>query len=243
MIYILVPVYNEKENLEFLFSSTSDVLRENAMEEFGFIFVNDGSTDGSLELLEQFASENPNVTILSHSPNAGVKRTFLDGFAEFLKIGHDGDILVTKEADNTSDNAVLIRMIEAVKPGGADVALASCYAEGGGVEITTFYRKFLSACANTLVKTRFRLWGLHTFSSFYRSFSYRCLADAFEKYNEDIMTVEGFSCVVEMLVKLHRSGAEIVEIPMFLRCSARKGESKMPVIKTILGYFRLCIKL
>jgi len=240
MIYFLIPVYNEEKNLERLFNDTSKDMLDAGYSDFRYIFVDDGSTDTSLRTLKKFAENNESVIVLSHKPNAGVKQTFMDGFNEFLRVSVKGDMLITKEADNTSDNSILNRMIESISKNEADVVLASCYKKGGGVEGTNLYRKILSSSANLLIKIRFNMWGLHTFSSFYRAFSYECLEKAFAK-NREMMTYEGFTCVVEMLIKINKMNFRIKEVPMVLRSTERVGTSKMPILKTIRGYLRLCL--
>lgn len=242
MIYFLVPIYNEEENIERLFADTTECMANAGLNDFRFIFVNDGSSDRSLEILEGFARKDKSVIILSHYPNAGVKTTFLEGFEEFLRVGQSGDLLITKEADNTSDNAILDKMIALLQDGKADVVLASCYAKGGGVESTTLIRRLLSFSANIIIKIRFNMWNLNTFSSFYRGFTYSCLDRAFSS-SEEMMTYNGFTCVVEMLVKLKRMHFTIKEVPMILRSSERVGASKMPIFATILGYLRLCLHI
>lgn len=238
MIYFVIPVYNEKNNLERLFNETSSYLASIKLD-FRMIFVNDGSSDGSLELLEKLSEKFPGkIIIKSHCPNKGVKKTFMEGFAVFLDLASPGDILVTKEADNTSDNSILKQMLKEVTDNGFDIALASCYAPGGGLEATTAFRMFLSKGANLLVKVRFNLWGLYTFSSFYRAFRYECLEEALRKKPE-IMKLEGFACVVEMLIRLKKMNFKIIEVPMLLRSSERLGKSKMPILKTIRGYLKL----
>lgn len=236
MIYFLIPVYNEEQNLVRLLEDTCLCMREMGRRDFSFIFVNDGSTDGSVKLIEGFTEVEK--TLLSHHPNKGVRTTFTEGFEEFLRVGRPGDILITKEADNTSDNSIAERMIASVSDGGYDIALASCYAKGGGLEATTPLRLLLSSSANLLIKVRFNMWGVHTFSSFYRAFTYECLSKAFAD-DPRLMTSEGFACVVEMLIKLKRRGFRITEIPMTLRSSERLGKSKMPIIRTIAEYIKL----
>jgi dolichol-phosphate mannosyltransferase len=206
--------------------------------DFRLILADDGSTDGSLKFLQDEKKNNDKLHIISHSKNRGVKDTFMEGFNDFLKIAGEEDILVTKEADNTSDNHVLKKMLDSIINDGYDIALASCYAPGGGFENTTLFRKILSEVANLMVKIRFGLWGYWTFSSFYRAFSYKCLKKAFSEEPE-MMTFNGFTCVVEMLVKLNRMGFKISETPMVLRSSERLGKSKIPIFRTILGYLRL----
>ena len=62
-----------------------------------------------------------------------MKETFKVGFKTALKIADDNDIIITKEADNTSDLNILDAMIKKIKKGN-DIVLASCYAKNGRVE-------------------------------------------------------------------------------------------------------------
>ncbi len=240
MIYFLAPVFNEKDNLPIFYENIKRCMMESP-EAFTFLFVNDGSTDGSLELLQDLKKKDDSIILLSHYPNLGIRHTFIDGFKEFFLRGARDDILITMEADNTFDEQVTSKMIEALKPGGYDVALASCYSQGGRIESTNLFRIFLSFAANLIVRSRFGLWQYHTFSSFNRGFRYDCLRKLFESIEP--MTFDGFACVVEMLIKLHRMNFKIIEIPMTLRNSRRIGKSKMPVFKTIFEYFLLCLKI
>lgn len=241
MIYFLAPVYNEIENLPRFIRETDELMRTLGRE-YKMIFVNDGSTDGSYEFLCEAVNNNGRIKVLSHYPNLGVRKTFIEGFRYFIENAGENDILITKEADNTSDNKIVAGMIALIENGDCDIVLASCYARGGGFENTSPWRLFLSKGANTIVKLRFGLWKYNTFSSFFRAFSFRSLKKLAESDSE-LMSSEGFTCVVEMLIKMHRLKLEIREIPMLLRSSERKGKSKMPVIKTILGYLRLCLSL
>ncbi len=239
MIYFLIPVYNEELNLKTLYNDTLNYMEDINRSDFRFIFVNDGSIDNSLSILKKFQNEDSSIIIISHYPNMGIKTTFLKGFQKFLELGSKGDILITKEADNTSDNSIVDRMIREISENGYDIILASCYMKGGGLESTTIFRTILSFSANLIIKIRFKIWDIHTFSSFYRAFSYNCLSTAFSN-DKNLMNNSGFSCVIEMLLKLRKMDFKIIEIPMILKSSKRVGKSKMPILKTILGYFKLC---
>ena len=237
MIFFLVPAYNEDTNISRMVKETFSLMMELGLDH-RIIIVDDGSEDKTLEILAALKSEK--IHVISYKPNKGVRTAFLKGFSYFLAQGSPGDILVTKEADNTSDNKVLSDMLGQLNCG-YDVSLASCYAKGGGIEGTTYFRMLMSKSANIIIKLRFRMWKYSTFSSFYRAYSYQCIKNVFEK-DPDMMKIDGFTCVVEALIKLHKMGFRIGEIPMTLRSKERIGKSKMPILKTIKGYLYLCAK-
>ena len=237
MVYFLIPLYNEEQNLEDLINSLERVMRI-LDKRYKIIFVNDGSTDNSIRIIEVHQKLTNNIILLSHYPNRGVRGTFDVGFKKFLEVARMGDILITQEADNTSDTKILGQMLNAVTTGKCDVALASCYMENGKIINSSYCRKFLSTSANILVKIRFNLWKYHTFSSFYRAFTYRSIKSLYSSYDE-VMTINGFCCVVEMLIKLIKLKMKIIEIPLVLDATKRLGKSKMRIAKTIKGYFKL----
>lgn len=236
MIHFVIPALNERENL----SRLGDTLRAAADgldEPCRVVLVDDGSTDGTGEAAPE-AVRPLEIEVVRHPENRGVRAAFLSGFSAALEHGAEGDLIVTLEADNTSDIAELNRLVGAARDG-ADLVLGSCYAPGGGVEGTNAYRHLLSACANTLIKVWFGFRGLHTFSSFYRVHRLEALQRVFDLSDGEPMREAGFASVVELLARFHIHGMKIVEVPVVLRSSHRLGKSKMRVGRTIRGYFRI----
>jgi UDP-glucose 4-epimerase len=236
-IFFLVPVYNEADNIRRLIhqlTGAADTM-ENALVHF--VFVNDGSTDATREVLDEMAPLHP-ITTLDHASNSGVGAAFNTGFDHLAKQCDPDDIIVTLEGDNTSDPEVLHEMIEALKTG-ADVALASCYHHRGGIANVTMLRLLLSHGANGLCKTVFGLNAIATLSSFYRAYRAKSILKVQKVYGSPIMTSKGFECMVELLAKLNYCDQIIEEIPMLLDGSKRAGKSKMRIIPTVMGYFRL----
>jgi dolichol-phosphate mannosyltransferase len=239
LIYIIVPGYNEARNLPLLAKKTKAAMQ--ALNRLYTLYViNDGSSDDTVSLCTKFAKEMP-LRIISFPTNRGVDEAFRAGFREVLALVKEGDIIVTKEADNTSDTDILKHMVESVESG-FDIVLASCFAKEGKVEGSSWDRHLLSFCANTLLKTFFPIKGVNTYSSFYRAYNAMTLRRAFNAYDGHMLQERGFVCMVEMVVKLARLGLRIGEVPMILRCDKREGISKMRRRKTILGYFKFIRK-
>jgi dolichol-phosphate mannosyltransferase len=235
MIYFLIPVYNETANLKNLFGELSSL--DIAME-VHYVFSDDGSTDKSKEIISELF-KGKSFTILGDGINRGPGAAFNTGFAWILQHAAPEDKVVTLEADCTSDLGILNTML-VLRDLGYDLVLASVYAQGGGFEKTSFFRKFISAVANFMFRFLFDVKVL-TLSSFYRVYSVALLERIQKKYN-GIITEYGFVCMLEILVRAIRCNARIIEVPMKLHSSKRIGQSNMKVLKTTFQYFKFLAK-
>ena len=114
MISVIVPVYNEAPNLAELVRRLLAVMRAGRYD-FEVLFVNDGSADGSGELLDQAASSEPTVRVIHFAANCGQSAAFFAGFERAR-----GDVLVTLDADLQNDPADVPALLEALE--GCDLA-------------------------------------------------------------------------------------------------------------------------
>lgn len=239
MIIFLLPAYNEERNIEKVLRDISLFAGQKGWE-YRICISDDGSTDGTVSVIRGLGSKLP-VAVVSAPQNGGPGAAFDRGFRYILKNSNTADIIVTMEADNTSDLEILDEMISRVHTG-ADLVLASCYAEGGGISGTNLYRKILSLGANFLIGILCRGKKVSTFSSFYRCYSRDILKRAYDKYGERFISEKGFACAVEILLKMVKFDIRVEEVPMHLRGARREGKSKMKTMCTILSYLRLFIK-
>jgi dolichol-phosphate mannosyltransferase len=232
MLIIIIPAYNEDKNIASLLENISAL--GSSLDEYRIIVIDDGSRDNTVEIAHSFEKKIP-ITIISHQTNLGVGAVFRTGFEAALKIADSSDVLVTMEADNTSDLAILPEMLKKLRAH-SDVVLASCYARGGKIEGTNLWRKVLSWGANLLLVLAFPIPGVKTYSSFYRAYNAGFLRKALNSYEGKLIEQPGFVCMVEVLVKLNRINARIAEVPMILRINMRKDASKMRVWHTVHEY-------
>lgn len=240
MIIFVIPLFNEAANIPGLIEKTSAKMKELGLA-FRMIIVNDGSTDNSEGLIGSLSARAP-ITLHSYYPNKGVGAAFREGFRLALESSKDEDIIVTKEADNTSDLSILRQMILKINTG-YDIALASCYAPGGKVIGTTRLKAALSKAANLLLKLFFPLKEVSTYSSFYRAYRPAALRWLFNEYAGAAIRENGFECMTEVLVKLSRNEhIKIAEVPMVLDGSRRMGASKMKIFRTIIGSLRVIFR-
>lgn len=238
MIFFVVPAYNEEKNISDYLSETHRFADAQGWSH-RFLIVDDGSSDRTAELVLEAAKTLP-CELISYQPNRGVGEAFRRGLTEALRQAAPKDWIVTQEADRTGDLQILSSMIRLAE-GGYDVVLASCYAKGGRIEGTNGYRMFLSRTANFVTQQTLGLYGIQTLSSFYRLYRPSALRAVLDRYG-DFYKDPGFACVIELLVRLVRTGQKVVEVPMVLQGNKRRGPSKMKVFRTILGYGSVIVR-
>ena len=156
----------------------------------------------------------------------------LAGFSTALERSTREALIVTLEADTTSDLDALPAMLARARAG-ADLVLASWVM----VNVSRL-RRVLSDGAALIVR---RVLGIeaHTVSSFFRVYRASCLRRASARYGDTLIREPGFACKAELLAKIAAIGARIEEVPVGLDTSRRIGESKMPVFRTVLAYWRM----
>ena len=241
MIHVVVPAFNEAGNIAATLAQILGRLEPLAVRH-RIVVVDDGSTDGTAEACEQAAAAGSPVEVVRHGVNRGPGAAFRTGFLHVLKTADPLDLVVTLEADQTSDPSVLPRLLHRVWEEGDDIALASCYLYGGGIKGTHLHRVGLSHVANGLMKKALGLSGLATLSSFYRVYQASALMAIRARYGDAFITTQGFECMVEILYRAARLGLRISEVPMVLDGSRRVGKSKMKVLRTSMAYLGLATR-
>jgi dolichol-phosphate mannosyltransferase len=230
----VIPALDEEANLPRVLDELE--ARRELWSPGGLVLVvDDGSTDATAEIADRWPGPLP-VRALRLGSNLGPGAAFRHGFREALAIGSADALIVTLEADSTSDlDALELMLGHAVD--GADVVLASVHG-GGQLLNTSWTRRLLSAGASHATR---RALGLdaRTVSSFFRVYRTAALRRAFEVHGDGLILESGFACKAEILMKLDRLGARIAEVPVSLDSARRIGASKMPLLRTAAAYGRL----
>jgi dolichol-phosphate mannosyltransferase len=234
MIRFVIPAYNESENIPNLIADLAPRARDLGAR---VIFVDDGSTDGTSEMINAHA-DGLHLAIVKHEVNRGLGTAINSGLRAALGEAHDDDAIVTLEADNTSNLDDLPRMMELFDEG-HDIVLASVYAPGGAILGVAQWR----LAASKAVSNTFRYIGglkeIHTLSSLYRVYRAGTLRRAADTYGYLLVREPGFAANVELLLKLYNAGASVAEVPTINDWSRRLGQSKMSLRPTIEAYGRL----
>jgi glycosyltransferase involved in cell wall biosynthesis len=112
---IVIPIYNEAENIKPLYEELKKVLEElkdKENYEYEIIFIDDGSTDGSFQILEEIAKEDKTVKIVKFRRNYGQTAALYAGFHYAT-----GDIIITMDGDLQNDPKDIPRLLEKIKEG------------------------------------------------------------------------------------------------------------------------------
>jgi dolichol-phosphate mannosyltransferase len=234
MIRFVIPAYNERENIPNLMADLGPRASQLGAR---IIFVDDGSTDGTAEAIEEHR-DGLHLAIVRHKVNRGLGTAINSGLRAAIGESQDDDAIVTLEADNTSDLDDLPRMMELFNQG-TDIVLASVYAPGGRIIGVAPWR----LAASRAVSGAFRLVGglrdIHTLSSLYRVYRAGTLRRAADTYGYLLVREPGFAANVELLLKLYNAGATVAEVPTVNDWSRRMGTSKMNLRPTVMAYGRL----
>ncbi len=106
---VIIPLYNEEENVPLLYEKLKEFL-ESLKKEYEMLFVDDGSTDRTLSILEEIQSKDNRVVVLSLRRNFGQTAAFAAGF-DFAR----GDIVVTMDGDLQNDPADISKLLDLIK--------------------------------------------------------------------------------------------------------------------------------
>lgn len=241
MIFILLPAYNEEAALEPLLEKIHHRMTE-AEYRYRVVVVNDGSKDRTGEVLEQLSQRYP-MDIITHKYNRGLGETARDGFEHVAEVGDPDDVVVRMDSDDTHDPKYIPAMIAKLNEG-YEVVTTSRYAPGGGQIGVNAYRRFISRCANLLLKTCFPVRGLKEYTCGYRAYRVSWLQDALGIFGNQFIDLKGmgFTGTVEKMIKARLMRARVGEVPFTLRYDLKPGLSKVATNITTLGYFVLIAK-
>jgi dolichol-phosphate mannosyltransferase len=226
----VIPAFNEEENLPRLLQ---DLEARPALfpPESRVLVVDDGSEDGTAAVVEDYAGPLL-VELIQLGENRGPGAAFRAGFSAALERCCDDALVVTLEADTTGDLDALPQMLERAH-NGAELVLAAWVM----VNVSRV-RRTLSEGAGWVVRKALGLEAT-TVSSFFRVYRASILRAGFSRYGESLIRERGFACKAEILAKLAGLGARIEEVPVGLDTSKRIGKSKMPILRTMLAYWRM----
>ncbi len=210
---VIVPTYNEKENIARLVAA---VLSKDPS--IDMLIVDDGSPDGTGEIVDAIAGENPRVHAIHRAAKLGLGTAYVAGFKWALS--RDYQFIFEMDADFSHSPDRLPEFLKAIQT--ADLVIGSRY-QNGQVNVVNWPmgRLFLSYSANIYSR---RITGLQIFDSTggFKCFRRRVL----EAIDLDDIKSNGYAFQIEMTVRAWKKGFRIIEIPIVF-VDRTEGSSKM----------------
>lgn len=216
-IVVVVPTYNERDNLPVLVGRLADLHLPNLR----VLVVDDNSPDGTGEVADRLATESTiDVGVLHRAGKEGLGRAYIAGMTRALDEG--ADVVVQMDADLSHPTSAIPTMVTTLLDGDAGVVLGSRYVPGGSTASQwPWHRKALSLWANLYVNAVLRLHVKDATAGFkaWRASTLRAV-------DLPSITSNGYSFQVEMNHRTVRLGLKILEVP--IRFEERtEGASKM----------------
>lgn len=239
-IIVGLPAYNEEQGLPKLLDK---LVQLEQIVQIEIVVVNDGSSDGTEKILKEYSEKYRFVHYLNHEKNKGLGEAMQTLLKHSIQVYQDSDILITLDADNTHNPSIIPQLVHKLETEELDIVIASRFAKGGREIGLSPIRKLYSRGAKMFFKTFYPIPSVNDYSCGYRAYRINYLKKAFNKYGGKLITTNGFECMVEILARFSKIGVHAGEFPLMLEYNLKESESKLPVVRTIVGYFKLLKKV
>lgn len=213
---VVIPTYNEAENLQFMVSALFSL----PIDGLHILIVDDNSPDGTGKMADSFRHDNPErLFVLHRKGKLGLGTAYITGFKFGLENGYD--LIGQMDADFSHPPEKIMELVKAVESG-ADLGLGSRYVPGGSLDRDwPAWRKFLSGFGNYYSRTILHL-PIHDVTGGFRVWKRSML----EAMPLDRIRSNGYVFQVEMIYVATKLGCKTVEIPFYF-AERKRGESKM----------------
>jgi dolichol-phosphate mannosyltransferase len=211
-VLVVIPTFNERENVRWIVERVRA-----ATPEVDVLVVDDASPDGTGQVADQIAADDPQVTVLHRTEKAGLGAAYLHGFRVALERGYD--VVGEMDADGSHQPEQLPRLLAALEH--ADLVIGSRWVRGGSVVNWPWSRKALSVGGNVYARVLLGL-PIRDVTAGYRLFR-RTTLEAIEL---DRVESAGYIFQTDLAFRTVRAGLRVVEVPIEFVERVR-GESKM----------------
>jgi glycosyltransferase involved in cell wall biosynthesis len=211
-VLVIVPTYNEKDNLEVIAKRLHD-----SVPSADLLVVDDNSPDGTGDLADGLAEREDWVHVLHRQGKEGLGAAYLAGFGWARDHGYD--VVVEMDADGSHAPEQLPRLLAALES--ADLVLGSRWVDGGEVKNWPKSRELLSRGGNAYTRLALRL-PLRDATGGYRAYRREVLDPLLDKG----IASQGYCFQVDLAWQVWRAGHRVVEVPITF-VERERGESKM----------------
>ena len=219
---VVIPTYNERENVEAMAATVLAVLPPEGQ----LLFLDDNSPDGTGAVIDSICAREARVHVMHREKKEGLGRAYVAGFAEALRMG--ATHVIEMDCDFSHDPKDVPRLLAAVtgrppyQEGGADVAIGSRYVKGGKCVGWPFRRWLISRAGGIFI--RFML-GVPVKDP---TGGFKCFTRRALELLGDFSSIKsfGYSFQMEMNYRMWKAGLKLVEVPITFS-ERRAGASKI----------------
>ena len=211
--WLVLPTYNEAENVEPFLAAVLPKLPEDAR----ILVVDDSSPDGTGKIADRLAAAEQRIEVLHRTKKEGLGPAYIAGFRKALAEG--AGLILEMDADFSHDPAYLPRLLEAAKR--ADLVIGSRYVEGGGVSNWGALRRGISRGGSTYARLVLGV-GIRDLTGGFKCFR----REGLEAIDLDSVDARGYAFQIEMTYLALQAGFRVVEVPIVFR-DRHAGSSKM----------------
>jgi len=211
---VVIPTYNEKENVEKLVRAIFDL-----PVSFDIMIIDDNSPDGTAEVVKTLQSEFDNLYLIEREGKLGLGTAYLAGFKWAIARGYS--YVYEMDADFSHNPKDLVKLFNACHEGGADLAIGSRYVSGVTVADWPLSRIFMSYIASIYVRTITGMKIMDTTAGF-KCYKREVLENIIPYKIRSI----GYGFQIEMKFIAWKLRYKIVEIPIVFT-DRKHGSSKM----------------
>jgi dolichol-phosphate mannosyltransferase len=246
MIKVIFCAYNEEKSIKDFVTSLNLQL-ENLKKDFELITCIDGSSDKTLEILQDL-TKSYNLKILPIKNQRGLGSAYKRLFNHIIKSSKTEDIVISLDADITHNPQQIPKMLKYFTQNKLDLLVASRFCEKSTMSKFPLYRILISKSISIFLQTLFRVkkisnQNLQDFTSGYRIYSVQKLSDLWQKYGDNFIKEKEFTYTCELLIKLSRVNAKIDETPIEYDYGKKIGESKLRIGRNMYRLIILVLTL
>lgn len=234
-ISIVVPTYNESQNLPVLIDQLVNVFEEYKIDA-NIIIVDDNSPDGTGIVAEELSNKNTIIHVIHRDGKLGIGSAYISGI-EYAIEKIASDVVFTMDSDLSHDPKCIPDFIElCIK--GCDVVVGSRYIENGGIENWSFSRKIISKGANFSASMLLGV-KVHDMTSGYRCYTKKVIQTI------DLKSIksDGYSFLEEILFICKQNSFIICETPIVFydRAYGKSKLSRYEMVKFLITILKLKI--
>lgn len=229
-LVIVIPTYNERENIITLLDRLRRVMKTVSGYEVSYLIVDDNSPDGTRQEVEIYRKKHADVFIMT-GKKEGLGKALLRGVSYAID-RMNADVILQMDADLSHDPSVIPEFFKALDKG-ADFVVGSRYIPGGSIPANWgMHRKVQSVVGNAIVRYGLGQSQVHDWTGGFRAYK----IVNFERVRNELGKYRGYVFQIAFLHKAILKGAKVAEVPIHFT-DRKYGHSKIIASEYIRNVF------